>query len=473
MRSRGVPLAGDFGGDRARTMALAQPRGSRPRGGETRAGPVGRTPQVLSLWVPLSAFGKPLAFYHWWLWRVSRVLAWLCGGPRVTAADALPQKGPAVVIAPHLSFFDPLFLLAALPRPSRFVAAAFYVSKNPILSWLLFLAGVIPVQRHRPDATALRQALRLLAAGEIVAFFPEGGRTWTGVPNLPMPAAVKFLMGLRVPIYVATVDGSYDYWPRFDPRPRARRVRVRFEGPLSSFGAPPAPGGRGTESPETWWARVYMPQGGGDVARAAEAIRSRFIAAAAGEPGLLRLEIPRRLEAVTRLLCLCPECAAAPLQFEVSCLRCPSCGLALHPAGKGRLLSRSGRTGSGAGEVSLQELVERMLVHLEARTRRGLCLEESVEAGEGPIRAVNVRAIRFAPASARLDGHGLRIVSGDRAIHLSLQAVTTGSMVGSETLEIPRPQDEMVLYVRAPGGAMRIVLAARAFHGLPFETLSP
>jgi len=429
-------------------------------------------PWAMGLKIPLTAFGRPLTVPHRWFWRFGRVVAWLCGGRRATAMREIPREGPAVVIAPHLSFFDALFLHALLPRPSRFFAAAFFVTRNAPLSWLFYLGGVIPVERHKPDATAVRRALRLLARGEMVAFFPEGGRTWTGVPSLPMTPAVKLLLGVKVPIYVATVDGSYDCWPRFDPVPRPRRVRVRIAGALALPRARPASGRRRAAAARHWWSAVYAPGRRADVPRAAAEIRAQFAAAAAGEPARLRLEIPARLEALARVLCFCPECAAAALALRGRSLVCPSCGTAFRAAGAGRLR----RFPSGEdleAEQSLHGFFLRMVSGVEARATSGFCLEEAVGAGEVPQAAAAAGAIHFVPASARLDRDGLRIVAAGRELRLPLAAVAASTMMGSDTLEVWSPGSETVLYLRAQGGALRILLAARAFLRLPIETMNP
>jgi hypothetical protein len=44
--------------------------------------------------------------------------------------------------------------------------------------------------------------------------------------------------------------------------------------------------------------------------------------------------------------------------------------------------------------------------------------------------------------------------------------------MGSETLEITNPSDGTIVYVRKPGGAMRILLTARAHLGLPLESMT-
>jgi hypothetical protein len=330
---------------------------------------------------------------------------------------------------------------------------------------------VIPVERTRLDPAAVRIALRLLARGEVVTFFPEGGRTWTGVPNLPMAPAVKFLLGLKVPVYVATVDGSYDYWPRFESLPRPRRVQVRIAGPLQFSGGRPAPRWRPQGGVHHWWAGVYTPGGRTELVRAAAEIRSQFGAAAAGEPARLRLEIPARLKALTRILCFCPECAAGALAFDGRALACQSCGMSFRAAGAGRLRRVPSAPGTEA-EQSLHECFLRMVLRVEARARNGFCLEECVEAAVLAQDAV-ATVIPFVPASARLDGAGLRIVVAGREVRLPLTAVAASTVMGSETLEVPLPGTGTVLSVRAQGGAMRILLAARALLHLPVETMHP
>lgn len=85
----------------------------------------------------------------------------------------LPAKGPALVVANHVSGLDPLLMIAACRRPLRFVIAREQYERR----WLtpLFRAiGCIPVARLANTRPALRAARRALEAGEVVALFPHG-----------------------------------------------------------------------------------------------------------------------------------------------------------------------------------------------------------------------------------------------------------------------------------------------------------
>ncbi len=85
----------------------------------------------------------------------------------------LPEQGGALLASNHISGLDPFLLIAASPRPLRFLIAREEYERFG-LQWLFRRAHCIPVDRERQPERALREALRALAAGEVVAIFPQG-----------------------------------------------------------------------------------------------------------------------------------------------------------------------------------------------------------------------------------------------------------------------------------------------------------
>ncbi len=97
--------------------------------------------------------------------------------------DNIPHEGPAVLVCNHVSFVDPLVILAASPRPIRFVMDH-RIFKTPIVSFLFRTGKAIPIAPAKEDERLLNEAYEkvaeALAAGELVAIFPEGRITDTG-----------------------------------------------------------------------------------------------------------------------------------------------------------------------------------------------------------------------------------------------------------------------------------------------------
>lgn len=119
----------------------------------------------------------------------------------------LPASGPAVVVANHVSGLDPLLLVAASPRPLRFIIAREQY-RRPLLRWFFHAIGTIPVDRKGRPERAFREALRALEAGEVVALFPQGTIHLDADPPRKLkPGAAKLARMAQCAIYPARIDG--------------------------------------------------------------------------------------------------------------------------------------------------------------------------------------------------------------------------------------------------------------------------
>jgi 1-acyl-sn-glycerol-3-phosphate acyltransferase len=119
----------------------------------------------------------------------------------------LPDHGPALLAANHVSGLDPLLLIAASRRPLRFIIASEQYHRFG-LEWLFRAVRCIPVDRSGRPERAFREALKALRAGEVVALFPHGTLHLDTDPRRPLKAGVARLARLAgVPVHAACIEG--------------------------------------------------------------------------------------------------------------------------------------------------------------------------------------------------------------------------------------------------------------------------
>jgi 1-acyl-sn-glycerol-3-phosphate acyltransferase len=178
--------------------------------------------------------------------RLSSVARAVCAshGIAVELRGLLP-RAPAVLVANHLSYIDPLLVAGVL---SLAPIAKHAVARWPLVGAAAARLGVVFVDRHDPSsgAAALRAARRALAAGVCVLNFAEG-TTHPGRANLPFRAGVFGLaarLGVPVvPIGIAHPRGAEDWWIGDAPfLPHYLRLASRARTPaVVHFGAPLTP----------------------------------------------------------------------------------------------------------------------------------------------------------------------------------------------------------------------------------------
>jgi len=104
----------------------------------------------------------------------------------------LPEQGGCILVCNHVSGLDPLVLIAAARRPLRFMIAREEYERFG-LQWLFRGVGCIPVERKGRPEQALREALRAVQAGEVVALFPHGKMHLDSDPKRKLKKGVAWL----------------------------------------------------------------------------------------------------------------------------------------------------------------------------------------------------------------------------------------------------------------------------------------
>lgn len=127
-------------------------------------------------------------------------------------ADRIPAEGPAVLVCNHVSFADAVVLMAASPRPVRFVMDH-RIFGVPLLSWFFRQARAIPIAPAHEDPQTLKHAYdevaRALAAGELVCIFPEGKITASGDINPFKQGVQQIVRRTPVPVVPMALRGLW------------------------------------------------------------------------------------------------------------------------------------------------------------------------------------------------------------------------------------------------------------------------
>lgn len=122
---------------------------------------------------------------------------------RVRGDGHIPTEGAAILVCNHVSFVDAVLLMAASPRPIRFIMDH-RIFATPVLGWLFRLGKAIPIAPQKDDPVAYErafaQARAVLDDGELLAIFPEGGITRDGSLGEFKGGVMKILQTHPVPV---------------------------------------------------------------------------------------------------------------------------------------------------------------------------------------------------------------------------------------------------------------------------------
>jgi 1-acyl-sn-glycerol-3-phosphate acyltransferase len=122
----------------------------------------------------------------------------------VRGLERIPATGPLIVAANHESVIDPFVVGTAVPRILHFVAKD-ELWRIPSFAPLLDRLGGIPVARGRGDLAALERAFDVLARGDAVGLFPEGGVRREGAW---LRGAARLALGSGAPLVPVRVLGT-------------------------------------------------------------------------------------------------------------------------------------------------------------------------------------------------------------------------------------------------------------------------
>ena len=150
---------------------------------------------------------------------------------RTKGGEELPISGPFVITPNHTSYLDAPAIAAALPfrcwNQVYWAGDMRLLFSNPVSRTLSRALRIFPVDPNRP-AAVLAAAKRVLRAGGVPVWFPEGWRSPDGTVQRFMPGIGELLVESGAPAVPAYIKGAFEAWPRTRSLPRFRPISVAF-----------------------------------------------------------------------------------------------------------------------------------------------------------------------------------------------------------------------------------------------------
>ncbi len=120
--------------------------------------------------------------------------------------DKVPADGPAIIAPNHFSFLDHFFIAVYLRRKVHFMAKS-QLFQRP-MQFIYKHGGVFPVRRGHHDEEAFKTAHAVLARGDIVVMYCEGGRSRSGDLGEAKPGIGRLALESGAPVVPAAIAGS-------------------------------------------------------------------------------------------------------------------------------------------------------------------------------------------------------------------------------------------------------------------------
>jgi len=141
------------------------------------------------------------------------------------------------VITPNqVSYLDGFAIAAALPwrrlRHVYWAGGLLRLFSSPISRLFSRAVHLFPVDSRHPGA-ALEIATRVLKAGDVQIWFPEGWRSPDGRLQRLLPGIGQLLLRSGAPAVPAYIAGTFDALPRSRRIPKFHRITVAFGRPES------------------------------------------------------------------------------------------------------------------------------------------------------------------------------------------------------------------------------------------------
>jgi 1-acyl-sn-glycerol-3-phosphate acyltransferase len=198
---------------------------------------------ALLVFVLTVAFDRRLVVLHVYscAWASLYVVSNPLWRERFLGRSRLPWRGPAVIVANHLSMLD-ILVLYGLFRPFKWVAKG-ELFKVPVVGWNMVINDYVRVWRGDRESVKkmMQHCRRHLARGSPLLLFPEGTRALDGRLQRFKDGAFRLAFEAQVPVYPVALSGTAEALPKHGLVIRGRMAaRVEVLPPLDPRSFPDA-----------------------------------------------------------------------------------------------------------------------------------------------------------------------------------------------------------------------------------------
>lgn len=147
--------------------------------------------------------------------------------------ENLPEKGPYIICANHVSFLDAFFIATTLPKEIRYQNyslgySGYFSSDTIVKSW-----RVIPIDPNARLMEALQASYYLLKKNKIMTIFPEARRSIDGSLQSFKQGVGILAKELQLSIVPIAIKGAFEAWPRTQKYPKSYPVSIQIGAPVS------------------------------------------------------------------------------------------------------------------------------------------------------------------------------------------------------------------------------------------------
>jgi len=144
---------------------------------------------------------------------------------KISGLENIPQKTNFIIVANHVSFLDPLVIMASVPRKIYCIALR-DIYKFKWMHWFLRMTETVP------SGSSSTLVVQLLDNNCNVGLFPEGGVSRDGKLKEFRRGAALLAFKTGRPVVPCAVLGTFEALPFGKRFPKPVRIKVNIGKPL-------------------------------------------------------------------------------------------------------------------------------------------------------------------------------------------------------------------------------------------------